>query len=146
MMSVGPAVIDSINLMQGQYTLSNGGFGITMADIDGDNKPELMAGNPQGGLVLFKNQIIPDGINQTQLSHSTIKCYPNPTSHLLHLQSITNNKIKACSLMNQLGQSILQQNIDAIAAELNVSEIPNGVYILKIITADGIQFEKIIKQ
>jgi hypothetical protein len=48
--------------------------------------------------------------------------------------------------MNQLGQSILQQNIDAIAAELNVSEIPNGVYILKITTADGNQFEKIIKQ
>jgi hypothetical protein len=146
MMSVGPAVIDSINLMQGQYTLSNGGFGITMADIDGDNKPELLAGNPQGGLVLFKNQITPDGIKQTQLSQSTVKYYPNPTSHLLQLQSITNNKIKACTLMNQLGQSIIQQNIDAFAGELNVSSIPNGVYILKITTANGIQFEKIIKQ
>jgi hypothetical protein len=146
MMSVGPAVIDSINLMQGQYTLSNGGFGITMADIDGDNKPELLAGNPQGGLVLFKNQITPDGIKQTQLSQSTVKYYPNPTSHLLQLQSITNNKIKACILMNQLGQSIIQQNIDAIAGELNVSSIPNGIYTLKITTAAGIQFEKIIKQ
>ena len=146
MMSVGPAVIDSINLMQGQYTLSNGGFGITMADIDGDNKPELLAGNPQGGLVLFKNQITPDGIKQTQLSQSTVKYYPNPTSHLLQLQSITNNKINACNLMNQLGQSIIQQNIDAFAGELNVSSIPNGVYILKITTANGIQFEKIIKQ
>ena len=146
MLSVGPAVIDSIDLMQGQYTLSNGGFGITMADIDGDNKPELLAGNPQGGLVLFKNQITPYGIKQTQLSQSTVKCYPNPTSHLLQLQSITNNKIKACTLMNQLGQSIIQQNIDAIAGELNVSAIPNGVYILKIATTDGIQFEKIIKQ
>jgi hypothetical protein len=48
--------------------------------------------------------------------------------------------------MNQLGQSIIQQNIDAFAGELNVSSIPNGVYILKITTANGIQFEKIIKQ
>ena len=29
--------------------------------------------------------------------------------------------------MNQLGQSIIQQNIDAIAGELNVSSIPNQV-------------------
>ena len=146
MMSVGPAVIDSINLMQGQYTLSNGGFGITMADIDGDNKPELLAGNPQGGLVLFKNQIMPDGIQPINQISNRIVCYPNPSKNFIRLRSTDNVKINDCTLLNQLGQIILQEQINANTIELNLNTIPNGVYTLKITTAAGIQFEKIIKQ
>ena len=146
MMSVGPAVIDSINLMQGQYTLSNGGFGITMADIDGDNKPELLAGNPQGGLVLFKNQITPDGIQPINQISNRIVCYPNPSKNFIRLRSTNNVKINDCTLLNQLGQIILQEQINANTIELNLNTIPNGIYTLKITTADGIQFEKIIKQ
>ena len=146
MMSVGPAVIDSINLMQGQYTLSNGGFGITMADIDGDNKPELLAGNPQGGLVLFKNQIMPDGIQPINQISNRIVCYPNPSKNFIRLRSTDNVKINDCTLLNQLGQIILQEQINANTIELNLNTIPNGIYTLKITTAAGIQFEKIIKQ
>ena len=146
MMSVSPAVIDSINLMQSQYTLSNGGFGITMADIDGDNKPELLAGNPQGGLVLFKNQITPDGIQPINQISNRIVCYPNPSKNFIRLRSTNNVKINDCTLLNQLGQIILQEQINANTIELNLNTIPNGIYTLKITTAAGIQFEKIIKQ
>lgn len=145
-MSLGPLLIDSINLIQGQYTLSNGGFGMSMADIDGDNKPELIAGNPQGGLVLFKNQIMPDGIQPINQISNRIVCYPNPSKNFIRLRSIDNVKINDCTLLNQLGQIILQEQINANTIELNLNTIPNGIYTLKITTAAGIQFEKIIKQ
>lgn len=145
-MSLGPLLIDSINLIQGQYTLSNGGFGMSMADIDGDNKPELIAGNPQGGLVLFKNQIMPDGIQPINQISNRIVCYPNPSKNFIRLRSTDNVKINDCTLLNQLGQIILQEQINANTIELNLNTIPNGIYTLKITTAEGIQFEKIIKQ
>ncbi|MEN9370070.1 MAG: hypothetical protein RI952_935 [Bacteroidota bacterium] len=146
LMSLGPVLIDSINLIQGQYTLSNGGFGMSMADIDGDNKPELIAGNPQGGLVLFKNQIMPDGIQPINQIRNRIVCYPNPSKNFIRLRSTENVKINDCTLLNQLGQIILQEQINASTIELNLNTIPNGIYTLKITTAEGIQFEKIIKQ
>ncbi len=146
LLSLGPVLIDSINLIQGQYTLSNGGFGISMADIDGDNKPELLAGNPQGGLVLFKNQTIPDGIQQADQFKKHIICYPNPSKNFIKLYSTEHIKINAFTILNQLGQIILQEQINANAVEINLTTIPNGIYTLSISTEAGIQFEKIIKQ
>ena len=146
MMSVGPAVIDSINLMQGQYTLSNGGFGITMADIDGDNKPELLAGNPQGGLVLFKNQITPDGIQTVSNTFNPISCYPNPTQQNLHVKSNNYTSIISIEIFNMMGKSLMQQKIGKNTTTLNLIDLANGVYTLKVNTESGIFYQKISKQ
>ena len=146
MMSVGPTVVDSINLMQGQYTLSNGGFGITMADIDGDNKPELLAGNPQGGLVLFKNQITPDGIKTVSNSLNPISCYPNPTQQILHVKSNNYAPIISVEIFNMIGKSLIQQKVGNNTATINLIELANGVYTLKVNTENGIFYQKISKQ
>jgi hypothetical protein len=146
MVSVGPAVVDSINLMQGQYTLSNGGFGITMADIDGDNKPELLAGNPQGGLVLFKNQITPDGIKTVSNSLNPICCYPNPTQQILHVKSNNYAPIISVEIFNMIGKSMLHQKVGKNATTINLIDLANGVYTLKVNTESGIFYQKISKQ
>jgi hypothetical protein len=146
MMSVGPAVIDSINLMQGQYTLSNGGFGITMADIDGDNKPEVLAGNPQGGLVLFKNQITPDGIQTVSNTFNPISCYPNPTQQNLHVKSNNYTSIISIEIFNMMGKSLMQQKVGKNTTTLNLIDLANGVYTLKLNTESGIFYQKISKQ
>jgi hypothetical protein len=146
MMSVGPAVVDSIELMQGQYTLSNGGFGITMADIDGDNKPELLAGNPQGGLVLFKNQITPDGIKTVSNSLNPISCYPNPTQQILHVKSNNYAPIISVEIFNMMGKSMLHQKVGNNATTINLIDLANGVYTLKVNTESGIFYQKISKQ
>ncbi len=146
MMSVGPTVVDSINLMQGQYTLSNGGFGITMADIDGDNKPELLAGNPQGGLVLFKNQITPDGIKTVSNSLNPISCYPNPTQQILHVKSNNYEPIISVEIFNMMGKNMLHQKVGNNATTINLIDLANGVYTLKVNTESGIFYQKISKQ
>jgi hypothetical protein len=146
MISVGPAVIDSIELMQGQYTLSNGGFGITMADIDGDNKPELLAGNPQGGLVLFKNQITPDGIQTVSNTLNRISCYPNPTQQILHVKSNNYAPIISVEIFNMIGKSMLHQKVGNNATTINLIDLANGVYTLKVNTESGIFYQKISKQ
>jgi hypothetical protein len=146
MMSVGPAVVDSIELMQGQYTLSNGGFGITMADIDGDNKPELLAGNPQGGLVLFKNQITPDGIKTISNTLNQISCYPNPTQQILHVKSNNYASIISVEIFNMMGKSLIQQKVGNHTATINLIDLANGVYTLKVNTESGIFYQKISKQ
>ncbi len=146
MMSVSPAVIDSIELMQGQYTLSNGGFGITMADIDGDNKPELLAGNPQGGLVLFKNQIIAEGIQAVSNLLNPISCYPNPTQQILHVKSNNYAPIISVAIFNMMGKCLMQQKVGNNTTTINLIDLVNGVYTLKVNTENGIFYQKISKQ
>ena len=146
MISVGPAVIDSIELMQGQYTLSNGGFGISMADIDGDNKPELIAGNPQGGLVLFKNQITPDGIQTSSNTLNSISCYPNPTQQILHVKSNNYASIISVAIFNMMGKCLLEEKVDKNFCSVNLIDLANGVYTLKVNTPSGIFYQKLSKQ
>jgi hypothetical protein len=146
MMSVKPALIDSIDLMQGQYTLSNGGFGITMADIDGDNKPELLAGNPQGGLVLFKNQIVADGIQTASNPFYQISCYPNPTQQILHVKSNNYRIINSIAIFNMMGKCLLEQNVGKNNTTINLIDLANGVYTLRVNTEEGIFYQKISKQ
>jgi hypothetical protein len=146
MMSVKPALIDSIDLMQGQYTLSNGGFGISMADIDGDNKPELLAGNPQGGLVLFKNQIVADGIQTASNPFNQISCYPNPTQQILHVKSNNYRIINSIAIFNMMGKCLLEQNVGKNNTTINLIDLANGVYTLRVNTEEGIFYQKISKQ
>ena len=146
MMSVKPALIDSIDLMQGQYTLSNGGFGISMADIDGDNKPELLAGNPQGGLVLFKNQIVADGIQTASNPFYQISCYPNPTQQILHVKSNNYRIINSIAIFNMMGKCLLEQNVGKNNTTINLIDLANGVYTLRVNTEEGIFYQKISKQ
>lgn len=91
------------------------------------------------GYATFRNFQL--NIAAQELQH--IEIYPNPTSSLLHLKS-QNTQIFEIEIFNALGQSIkrFKNNFDT----LNISELPNGMYILKLYTDLGIINKKIVKQ
>ncbi len=137
--------VDSINLGAGIFTQSNGGFGISMADIDGDNKPELISGTPQGGLILFKNQTSAVGIENVKIENSSkIKCFPNPNSGKLTVQS--ESIIYQIEVIDQLGKTLQSVKSNALSIQIDLNEFQNGIYYLKVKTEEGIQFKIIYKQ
>jgi hypothetical protein len=117
-----------------------------MADIDGDNKPELLAGNPQGGLVLFKNQIVADGIQTASNPFYQISCYPNPTQQILHVKSNNYRIINSIAIFNMMGKCLLEQNVGKNNTTINLIDLANGVYTLRVNTEEGIFYQKISKQ
>ncbi|UQB67954.1 T9SS type A sorting domain-containing protein [Epilithonimonas zeae] len=66
--------------------------------------------------------------------------YPNPVVDVVH---IDDKNLKSVALYNMEGKKLLETN----NSEMNVSKLPNGVYILRIVTSDNnIVSKKIIKK
>ncbi len=66
-----------------------------------------------------------------------VKIYPNPTSDFLQIEST--NEIVGVSVMDAVGREnrLDPETIDTGRYRLNVSSIPNGLYILRVATKDG---------
>lgn len=74
-----------------------------------------------------------------------IKIYPNPTTG-----NFTANVEKFATgdliqVLDYSGKVILEKNINTNRIELNIAEMANGLYFVKVISADGISMEKLIK-
>ncbi len=71
-----------------------------------------------------------------------VKVYPNPASNYFVVASSLTN-ISKISIMNQLGEIVYNNNKSLMPQNINVATIPNGVYVLRVETKDGIMHRKI---
>jgi ELWxxDGT repeat protein len=76
----------------------------------------------------------------------TLSVYPNPCSRILYLNSSSSHEISSIKLINSTGQKVLEaQPIhDAYLYSIEISDLPPGIYLLKIWQNDSIIVEKII--
>ena len=56
--------------------------------------------------------------------------YPNPTTGILNFKSETN--ISKVVIYNMLGQLVQQENINALEGSINISDLAQGTYIVKV--------------
>ena len=96
------------------------------------------------GAVENSKQVIKDIANPD----NEIIAYPNPTSGILTIEScFTDEEIFTIDLINSSGQVILNQTKKIIGGkfDINLSEVSNGIYILKIRTEKTVKYLRIIK-
>ncbi|HEY1047643.1 MAG TPA: T9SS type A sorting domain-containing protein [Bacteroidia bacterium] len=70
--------------------------------------------------------------------------YPNPAGQTLYLQS-PNQATYQWQLINQLGQTLLEGQ-STEDGQINLSDIPTGVYFLKVQTQQGISTLRVVKE
>ena len=94
---------------------------------------------PIFGEAIFKNFQL--GVSDFNLNQ--IEIYPNPTNSIIHLKS-PNSQIIKIEIFNSLGLSIkrIKNNFDT----LNISDLPNGLYVIRLDTEFGMINKKIIKE
>lgn len=83
-------------------------------------------------------------VNKNQVS---ISGYPNPTNGYFYISS-RNSKVQSVSIYDYIGHEVAQINQPQIAGstiELDLSVYPNGVYMIRVQTDDGIQIVKVLK-
>ena len=79
--------------------------------------------------------------NENDLSN--ISAYPNPAKTMLNLKS--ESKLKTVSIFNLLGQMIREVTVNnELQIRIDVSDLKNGVYLIKIETAVGVFTNKIV--
>lgn len=104
-----------------------------------DNGMVLYIGTPIFGQAVFKN--FP--LKTTKFELHKIEVYPNPTSSFIHLKS-GNSLITKIELLNSLGQSIkiIESQFDTI----DITDLSDGLYIMKIDSKLGTLTKRIIKK
>jgi hypothetical protein len=72
-----------------------------------------------------------------------LKIFPNPTSSTITIEPITKGYL---SIFNLSGQRLLQREVIESNILIDVSTIPPGIYMVKVVGEDGVQVRKFIKQ
>ena len=82
-----------------------------------------------------------DDSNKT--GDSFLQLFPNPASHMIMIYSPANGLL---GIFNLSGQQVLQQNITVPATTLDISTLPSGVYIVRLVGKEGVEMGKFIKE
>lgn len=110
-----------------------------VANLDGDDKPDIMIGNMGGGLNFFAS--IPTAVDtgnnalgELSITNGNILVYPNPANTELSFSTANMTEDMNYEIVNIVGQSLLKGSVNHFYAEhtIRVDELPNGMYFLQL--------------
>ena len=74
---------------------------------------------------------------------ATLTVYPNPTNDNITIEAALHSKIEIMNIEGQILKSFLANDN---ATQIDLSNLPDGVYIIKAYSDKGISIQKLIKQ
>jgi len=72
---------------------------------------------------------------------ANIDVYPNPTDGQLIIEA---SKMQQVSISNALGQCVMSTNIDTDVLRLDMSAYEDGVYLLRVVTKNGLATRRFV--
>ncbi len=85
------------------------------------------------------NISVPEVADQTEMS-----VYPNPATETMMVKS--ESRMTSVELLDALGRSVLVQTVNATQLQLDLSEIPSGIYLLRATDDKRILTKKVVKE
>ena len=86
-------------------------------------------------------QVVFTGVQKLISEKATFKVYPNPTSDLLVLEFEESTETTFVKILNSAGKLILTKNIKQSGERIDISSLPNGVYLISL-NGEAIKFVK----
>ena len=124
---------------------------IPLADFEGMNMSDInqfiISSDPSGASDVYLDNIFfhKDDVGISDKSLAQIKAYPNPTSDYWNIKSDQDiQNLYIYNINGELVYSVLNHQSEQI--RLNATDLPTGIYFVKIQDANGIQHMKIIKK
>lgn len=118
-------------------------FNGIMDDIRLYNRPLSAA---EVGLYCDTAKMLPLDVNQQTYLPEEMLISPNPARNFISIQFPAYTGICNVKLLNTLGQVIAEINSDAIALKLDMSNLPAGIYIVRVLYNGHTAFRKILKE
>jgi len=82
------------------------------------------------------------GISEGIVDEKEVNIYPNPSKHTLFITGLTQNS--KCSIFDLSGKQLINKQI--VNNQIDISQLINGIYILRISDKNGITMKKFVKQ
>jgi hypothetical protein len=79
-------------------------------------------------------------------SNQLVTFYPNPATTMITLQGLATGQDKEILIIGSTGIEFIRQQYDASENEINIRELPAGLYILQITTLSNVFTTKFIKK
>lgn len=110
------------------------------------------ATNAVAGVALYDNLVIKASAEDTLLGvgapveFGTFAVYPNPASSVVNVSSSLNSSINNVEIVDLNGRTVKSVKFNGVSsAEINVSDLTAGVYMMNISSEEGTTTKKIIK-
>jgi len=120
-----------------------------IADLNGDNRLEMVLGNLRGGVALYKSAPI-SNIGFDELTNLEFEVFPNPTEHTINIQlgNLNPTELKEAKLevIDLSGRVLLTEQIQSNQTQVKVQDLASGVYFIKVETARLKGVKRIVKE
>lgn len=113
----------------------------TSAFIFSEDAVDVYLGVQDLGLVKYNINLETLSINSEVLENERITLYPNPATATFSISSI--HDIKSIHIFNMAGQEV--KNLKEKSDTIDISDLANGMYVVKVKTTEGIMSKKLIK-
>lgn len=102
--------------------------------------PELILTNIQANRTIVGHFTSTVGVGENQ--GVTFKVYPNPAADLLHVES--GEEIQFLELLTVQGIKVKRERVDSATGEIRVSNLPAGIYLLRITHVSGTTCRRVL--
>ena len=110
------------------FTVSLQSVSVTAGDFNGDGKADIASSNQQNNYISVLLNCASLGM-PIYSNGSEVSIYPNPSSDKINVRS--SSTLNNIVVFNSLGEKVLEMESKNIEEQIDVSNLPNGIYSVK---------------
>lgn len=88
----------------------------------------------------------PFGTDDLKANAGTLKIYPDPSRDKITILTPEIPANGQLSVMDLTGREVIQQNLTNVSTSIDISSLPNGVYVVKLKEGNSVRVGKIVKE
>jgi hypothetical protein len=86
------------------------------------------------------------GLNQLVLNNGVYNVYPNPASDRIYIQASGNISEASYEISDALGKVIMKSGLNGSTQAINISQLPSGVYLVKVASGSETKALRFVKE
>ena len=83
-------------------------------------------------------------LNIGDFGRREFRMYPNPVTDVLHIEY--DALLSNVEVYNMLGQKLISRNVDAASAQIDMSQLPTGTFLVKAASGNLSKTYKVVRQ